>query len=385
CCSRNEILRELEIQHWLKSIFAIISGSKASLANLRLVSKVFQKIVNFTLSDTASSVCDASLGLILDNRDEFHGFLDKLSSDEVMYYGASLWLCYTKLVVNTIGTNISHVDLTKYFCPMQKWLEAFDTRALVFCLRVWSCFIDSISPKLTTGHMRKKLLTALSDPLHSQLIISKLPDSSPMVNAYMSLLSVFSNKVDDLFEEIIIGFFRFVIGKGVFVTCDFCNIENEITKPISTARLVLYGSPCEFPNYLLDEQRNRGFEESLTHVFSILRSLLGVSSKREVPECGNNPNFIRRYGVFLSQIIRIAGVGITTICLCLVELARRIEAIEDCTIRHEQSRILFLQLKACISESDCDGKELEAGYYHAVDLIMRTISSVFCCCQKFSK
>ncbi|VDM61607.1 unnamed protein product [Angiostrongylus costaricensis] len=72
-----------------------------------------------------------------------------------------------------------------------------------------------------------------------------------------------------------------------------------------------------------------------------------------VPECEFSPELIRKYSVFLCQTLRIACSGTNerscadSVCLCFAALARRIEAVEDVGIRHQELQLLFLQCALC--------------------------------------
>lgn len=60
-------------------------------------------------SDPTPVLQDVIKATLAKAKADFYVFLNAISSAEVLYYGASLWLAYSKLLVNTFGAKVSKV------------------------------------------------------------------------------------------------------------------------------------------------------------------------------------------------------------------------------------------------------------------------------------
>ncbi|VDP46767.1 unnamed protein product [Heligmosomoides polygyrus] len=325
--SRDEIVSRIQSENWIQSTFATITDSKTSLADLRFLSKLFEKLVDFIITSATLAKAKA----------DFYVFLNAISSAEVLYYGASLWLAYSKLLMPSKEWN-------DCFTPMEKWFKVSEGQSIVVCLNVWTSFISYAAAKLNTGALREKLLSSFSKPLRSHAVISKLQSPTPIISAYNTLLSAFADKVDDRFEELVICFLRFIVGKPVAVIDHPQNIEEEITKPVNAKEFlatlglfILRGRSDKSDwgdgrsvGYLVDPRPHRVFDGAMTHALPLLCTVLGP-----------------------------IHTSANSICSCFAGLAQRIETFEDDEVRRKESRFLFMQLRTWIAESAADVKKLE--------------------------
>ncbi|KAK6055129.1 hypothetical protein COOONC_07365 [Cooperia oncophora] len=326
--SREEIMYRVYDENWTQLVFAVVNDSKTSLADLRFLSKVFEKIVDFVISDPALPARDAIKLVLTSQKVAFDKFLSELSSGEILFYGASLWLAYCKLFVTVFGTKMPSKEWNEFFAPMETWFKISDREAVVICLQVWTSFISFAAPKLSTGALREKLLGTFSKPLRSHAVMSKLSTPAPIISAYIALISAFRSSVDERFEE----------SKYLFSF-----------------------------SYLTDPRPHRVFNsDALTHVFPLICSVLGVQeSIQGVPVCANVPALMLKYGVLLTQVVRFAGhvsaceTDANSICSCFAALGHRIEGIEDVEGRRRESRFLFIQVRAWIAESTEKAEDIE--------------------------
>uniref|UniRef100_A0A7I4YPC4 Rif1_N domain-containing protein n=1 Tax=Haemonchus contortus TaxID=6289 RepID=A0A7I4YPC4_HAECO len=365
----RDITSRLHDENWIQLVFGAMNDSKAPLAELRFLSRVFEKIVDFIISDPSCVVEDAAKSVLRNQRADFIKFLNELYSAEIVFYGASLWLAYCKLTVTLFGTKMPAKDWNDFFTTMETWFKISDREAVVICLGAWTSFISFVAPKLSSGVLRDKLFATFSKPLRSHAVINKLPTPAPIISAYTALITSSFSNVDERFEELIICFLCFLIGKPVVASKDEKIIEAEIAKPVQekSFNLVLEGASTDFSDYLTDPRPHRVFNNgALTHVFPLICSILGAANSRgEIPVCANAPDLMLKYGVFLGQVLRIAGhessseADANSICSCFAELGRRIEAIKDADARHRESRFLFIQIRAWIGESRRKVEEIE--------------------------
>ncbi|KAK6031490.1 hypothetical protein OSTOST_02360, partial [Ostertagia ostertagi] len=356
--SGEDIKSRLHNENWIQSVFLVINDSKTSLADLRFLSKVFEKIVQFIVSDPSPQIRDAIKPVLLSQKADFDKFLNELSRAEIPCYGASLWLAYCKLFVTVFGTKMPSKEWNDLFTPMETWFKISDEEAVKICLQAWTSFISFAGPKLSTGMLREKLLATFTKPLRSHAVMNKLKTSAPIISAYTALISAFRNSVDDRFEELIICFLRFLIGSSVVALEDVKTIENEIARPFSQDfKLVLEGATSNFLDYLTDSRTHRVFEDAPKHIFPLICSVLGIkTSKQGIPVCANIPSIMLKYGIFLAQVQTDAN----SICLCFAALGRRIEAISDEGARRRESRFLFIQIRAWIAESSHSIEDIES-------------------------
>ncbi|VDO24089.1 unnamed protein product [Haemonchus placei] len=367
--SRRDITSRLHEENWIQLVFGAMNDSKPPLAELRFLSRVFEKIVDFVISDPSCVVEDAAKSVLRNQRADFIRFLNELYSAEIVFYGASLWLAYCKLTVTLFGTKMPAKDWNDFFTTMETWFKISDREAVVICLGAWTSFISFVAPKLSSGVLRDKLFATFSKPLRSHAVINKLPTPAPIISAYTALITSSPSSVDERFEELIVCFLCFLVGKPVVAYKDEKIIEAEIAKPVQekSFNLVLKGASTDFSDYLTDPRPHRVFNNgALTHVFPLICSILGAANSRgEIPVCANAPDLMLKYGVFLGQVVRIAGheaiseADANSICSCFAELGRRIEAIEDADARHRESRFLFIQIRAWIGESRRKVEEIE--------------------------
>ncbi|KAK5973777.1 hypothetical protein GCK32_001033 [Trichostrongylus colubriformis] len=357
--SREDIKSQMREENWVQLVFDVINDARTSLADLRFLSKVFEKITDFIISDPVTLTQDSAKSMLISEKVDFHKFLAELSSAEIAYYGASLWLAYCKFFVTIFGTKMPSKEWNDFFSPMETWFRISDGEAVAICLRVWTSFIVFAAPRLSSGVLREKLLANFSKPLRSHAVINKLSTPAPIISAYTTLISVFRHNVDERFEELIICFLRFVTGKPAIPLEDEKAIEKEIRKPISEKNLkfVLEGPSSDFLEYLTDSRPHKVFEDAFTHVFPVICSVLGTGdSDLGIPLC-NDQSIVLKHGVLLTQATRFAGhvtaceTNAKLVCSCFAALGRRIETIKNGEARRREARFLFIQIRAWIAES----------------------------------
>ncbi|KAJ1346185.1 hypothetical protein KIN20_000911 [Parelaphostrongylus tenuis] len=217
--------------------------------------ETFRKIVDFIVSDTCASFLATLKQTIMASRFKLFATLNNLPCGDVQYFGGSLWLSFAKLILNTVViTEISYIEWDDILSPIEKWLMNCDSKDIVTCFRLWSNFVNLIKPKTASVILEKKWFARLMMPMRSRAILNKVSSPSPIIQAYISLLCTFSDSIDDLFEQLVICFLRFLLGRSVSVISNLRIIEDEVMKPISstTFTLVLQGNFTEFSEYVLN-------------------------------------------------------------------------------------------------------------------------------------
>ncbi|VDL73707.1 unnamed protein product [Nippostrongylus brasiliensis] len=353
---KKDIVSQITSEQWIQCVFTVISDPKTSLADLRFLSKVFEKIVDVTVSESSTLFRDSVKAVLATGKSTFYNFLNELSTGEILYYGASLWLTYSKLLLCTIGGRMASKDWNDCIAPMEKWFKVSDGDSVTICLRVWTSFIGFAATKLTAGNLREKLLSTFSKPLRSHAVLNKISNATPIINAYTTLMSSYADSVASRFEELVICFLRFIVGRPVVIVNDPRMIADEISRPVNRNdfRLLLEGSSTDYLEYLVDPRPHRVFNDTLSHA----TSLLCRAHQDEILAQ------VRKFATFLTQVIRLAvanncDFNSSSVCACFATLARSLEGIEDAELRHKELQFLFMQVQAWIIESTDVVKNLE--------------------------
>ncbi|WKY08598.1 hypothetical protein Q1695_007827 [Nippostrongylus brasiliensis] len=365
--SKKDVVSQIISEQWIQCVFTVINDPKTSLADLRFLSKVFEKIVDVTVSESSTLFRDSVKAVLATGKSTFYNFLNELSTGEILYYGASLWLTYSKLLLCTFGGRMASKDWNDCFAPMEKWFKVSDGDSVTICLRVWTSFIGFAATKLTAGNLREKLLSTFSKPLRSHAVLNKISNATPIINAYTTLMSSYADSVASRFEELVICFLRFIVGRPVVIVNDPRMIADEISRPVNRNdfRLLLEGSSTDYLEYLVDPRPHRVFNDTLSHATSLLCSLLNPESSAKGRAHQDEILVqVRKFATFLTQVIRLAAANngafnSSSVCACFATLARSLEGIEDAELRHKELQFLFMQVQAWIIESTDVVKNLE--------------------------
>ncbi|KIH60534.1 hypothetical protein ANCDUO_09217 [Ancylostoma duodenale] len=389
--SADEVVKHL--QTFFGYLTDMVNSNKFSSMDLVLFSQVSEKVADFVGTDKASNVRGKLKSTLAPQWAKLNQFFAKLSDEAVIEFGANMWLALSRLLLSCSEFKLLGNEWNEIFLPMEHWFNAMDGEAVEICLKKWNAFLSFVGSKAGGRNKRNKLIPMFCKPLRSRTLINKLKSAEPIIEGYTTLVKTFKDVLDEHFDELVICFLRFLSGRSAVILNTTEEIEKELSKPIDSksSKLILSCAHPSHLEYITDDRHYQASDKASAHLLPVICAILEVDyqgspkSASGIPNCGGNPLQTQKYAIFLGQMVRLAGNlpdangKLSTICSCFAALAQRIGCIEEVAVKRSESRLLFVQIKAFVSENNFDLEELEGKFPRAVP---ENYLSIVLICQK---
>ncbi|KAL6737161.1 hypothetical protein Aduo_010830 [Ancylostoma duodenale] len=370
--SADEVVKHL--QTFFGYLTDMVNSNKFSSMDLVLFSQVSEKVADFVGTDKASNVRGKLKSTLAPQWAKLNQFFAKLSDEAVIEFGANMWLALSRLLLSCSEFKLLGNEWNEIFLPMEHWFNAMDGEAVEICLKKWNAFLSFVGSKAGGRNKRNKLIPMFCKPLRSRTLINKLKSAEPIIEGYTTLVKTFKDVLDEHFDELVICFLRFLSGRSAVILNTTEEIEKELSKPIDSksSKLILSCAHPSHLEYITDDRHYQASDKASAHLLPVICAILEVDyqgspkSASGIPNCGGNPLQTQKYAIFLGQMVRLAGNlpdangKLSTICSCFAALAQRIGCIEEVAVKRSESRLLFVQIKAFVSENNFDLEELES-------------------------
>ncbi|RCN46362.1 hypothetical protein ANCCAN_07656 [Ancylostoma caninum] len=373
--SADEVLKHL--QAFFGYLTDMVSNDKFSSVDLVFISQVSEKVADFIATDKASNVRGKLKSTLTLQWAKLNQFLTKLPDEAVIQFGANMWLALSRLLLSSSEFKLLSNEWNEIFLPMEHWFSAMDGEAVEICLKKWTAFLSFVGSKAGGRNKRSKLIPMFCKPLRSRTLISKLKSAEPIIEGYTTLVKTFRDVLDEHFDELVVCYLRFLSGRSAVILNTTEEIEKELSNPIDSksSKLILTCAHPSHLEYITDDRHYQASDKASAYLLPVICAILGVdcqgsatsaANDQDIPVCGGNPLQTQKYGIFLGQIVRLAGNfpeaqgKLSTICSCFAALAQRIECIEEVAVKRSESRLLFVQIKAWICENNFNMEELES-------------------------